>query len=120
MMTTLKKEKKCETDRKRTNAKVFIWSHDPKTPGSKDREISTLPDFQGDFKTSGEKRRQKRFRALRQKRSGWGLRLNLGLSKRLWFVLEIYFDELCTRQSLKPTNENHDTFENGGFPLPKF
>ena len=99
------------------------FSYGPRSPKPRDQKLEKfLPHLisRGDCKTSGEKRRWKRFRALRSKRSGWGLRLNLGGLKRLWFILQIDFDELCTKQTLKPTNENHGTFENGGFPLPKF
>ena len=117
-MTSWKQKKIRETERKRSNEKLFIWC--PKPLDQKLEKFLPHLISRGDCKTSGEKRRWKRFRALRSKRSGWGLRLNLGGLKRLWFILESHFDELCTKQNLKHTNENLDTFENGGFPLPKF
>ena len=38
----------------------------------------------------------------------------------LRLILKIYFYELCTRRSLKPTTEKCDTFENQDFPLLQF
>ena len=99
------------------------FSYELTTPKPRDQEIQKfLPNLisTADCKTSGEKRTWKRFWALRYNLSCWGLRLNLGGSKRFWLVLEICFYELCTKQKRKPTSENYGRFESGSFHLAKF
>ena len=46
-LTTFQNEKKRETESKQPNKQVFIYFQGSKTPGSRDREISFPPDFQG-------------------------------------------------------------------------
>ena len=50
------KKKKCEAESQRSNKKVFILSHEPKTPRSRDTEISSVLNFQGWCNLSEEKR----------------------------------------------------------------
>ena len=116
-------EKRRKSVRHKGKEPTKRFSYELTTPKPRDQEIQKfLPNLisTGDCTTSGEKRTWKRFWALRYNLSCWGLRLNLGGSKRFWLVLEICFYELCTKQKRKPTSENYGRFESGSFHLPKF
>ena len=85
---TCRKEKKCETERERTNKKVFIWSHGSQTSWSRDKRRNFWPHFQVTFFFFCA-----RFRihqlvfALRHKESGSGLCLKLYLLRKQGLLL---------------------------------
>ena len=118
------KKKKCETERERSNKKVFIWSYGSKPPGSRDTEISSPPDFcWWGFKQT-EKKKLLKFCCSEVKRKCLGFGFRSCLKRKTEFVFEIYLDKVFTRQNRinppKPTNEKYTTFEIRVKRMPKF
>ena len=100
-MTTWKRMKKCATERKRANKKIFIWSHESKTPGSRDREISFPPDFGEGCKTRGGNGRCCCLFCSKVQRKWLGFVFKFKAVQPATFEHEIYSVQLFPRENLK-------------------
>ena len=92
------KKKKCLTERKRTNKKVFIWPQGSKTPCLKDRERNFWAHFQVNSETSAKKRRSSTFFCSEAQRKWLRLVFEAVLAEKTRFAFEIYFEKVFTRQ----------------------
>ena len=110
-------KKKCEADSQKTNKKVFIWPHEPKTPRSREKEISSKLTFEGWCKMSGEKRSWWSFSCSEEEKKWLQLAFKFSLVEQTSFIFEIYFDKLLTSQEKFDPQLKIQHFRNSSFWL---
>ena len=112
------KEKKCETGRKRSDKKVFIWSNVSKTPREGDTEISSSSSFPKSMENGRRKKKLVKFFGSEVKRKWFWFVFRSYLQRKSRFAFEIYLGKDFTRQNRnnpkQPTNENI-SFSTGNF-----